>query len=163
MNEYEYSLFTYKVIFDDLAHEAAEGRLLPFGLTPEILEIEKAAVDRDVEQNAKVKEAIRKRKQIWDRIKREYIRANEAIGHKVDEKLKKDDYYRHQVLEYANAKGITGTGRKLRTPSYRGYLRKREGSTFDINTDYLQAEFEVMAQMHYDTMIARTIQVVTAL
>ena len=160
MNEYEYSLFTYKVIFDDLAHEAAEGRLLPFGLTPEILEIEKAAVDRAVEQNAKVKEAIRKRKQIWDRIKREYIQANEAIGHKVDERLKKEDYYRHQVLEYANAKGITGTGRKLRTPSYRGYLRKRKGSTFDINTDYLQAEFEVMAQMHYDTMIARTIQVV---
>ena len=53
-----------------------------------------------------------------------------------------------------------GAGKRLRTPTNRGFLRQRKGSTFDINTDYLQAEFEVMSQMHYDTEIAKTILMV---
>ena len=72
-------------------------------------------------------------------------------------KFKRHEYYRHQVLEYAQAKSITGTGKKLKTPVGRGFLKRREGSALDINTDYLEAEFEVMSRMLYDIEVADTI------
>ena len=160
MNEYEYDVFSYKVIFDDLAHEFEEGRLLPFGLTEDNFEDIKAYIDEEAAKLPKVQEAIAKRKEAWAEIKDAYIEAQQAVGFNVENRLKKEDYYHHQVLEYANKKGLMGSGKKLRVATGRGFLKQRSGSSFDINSDYLQAEFEVMAQMIMDAEVAKTIKIV---
>lgn len=160
LNEYEYDVFSYKVIFDDLAHEFEENHLLPFGLTEENFEDIKDYIDEEAAKLPKVQEAIEKRRGAWNKAKNDYIQAQKAVGFNVEDRLKKEDYFRHQVLEYANGKGVMGSGKRLRVQTGRGFLRKRGGSTYDINTDYLQAEFEVMAQMIVDTASAGTVKVV---
>lgn len=160
MTPYEYDVFTFKVILDDLKHEAEAGHILPFGFTPKKLESELERIDKEIKSRPQVKKALQKRQKIWDAIKKARIDAAKAVGVNLENRFTREDYYRHQVLEYANAKGLTGKGKKLRTPVNRGYLKKREGSSFDINTDYLQADFEVMAQMFYDIELDRVIKVV---
>lgn len=157
LTPYEYSLFEYKVIFDDLQEELEMGHPLPWGITKEILEAELARINKDVAENEKITKALKQRQEIWEQIKKDYIDICEKINFKVEERFKRKNYYRHQVLMYARAKSLMGTGKKLKTPAYRSYLLKRQGSELPINTNYLQAEFEVMTQMLYDTQIARTI------
>jgi len=155
-----FDLFERKVILDDLAEEAKLGHELPFGFTEETLRNEKQLIDAEVDKNPKVKAAIAKRNKVWKAIKNDYIKAMKAIGFNVEDRLQKVNYYRHQILEYANVKGPSGTGKKLKTPTGRGFLKTREGSALDINTNYLEAEYEVMAQMLYDIQVAKTIKAV---
>ncbi|MFB3926464.1 MAG: hypothetical protein ACE14T_10465 [Syntrophales bacterium] len=158
LDKADYDLFTRKVVLDDLLNVADKGRALPFGFTPETLKAAAGKVDSFVSQNPKVLAALEKRKASWDNLKSEYIGAMKDIGFDVADRFTNENYFRHQVLEYANAKGIYGTGKKLKTPTGRGFLKKREGSTKDINTDYLEAEFEVYGQMLRDIETARTIK-----
>lgn len=151
-----YDLFRRKVVLDDLAQDKS-GRL-PYGFTPETLAAEKAKIDAAVQSNPKIAQAAQTRTQTWEAIKSDYVQSMKDIGFDVSDRLGREDYFRHQVLEYANARALTGTGQKLKTPTNRGFLKEREGSAKDINADYLQAEFEVMGQMMYDTELARTIK-----
>ena len=150
-------LFARKVILDDLAKTEGE---LPFGLTKETLPIEKAKVDATVTNNPKVARAVELRRQVWDGVKSEYVKAMADIGLDVSNRVSREDYFRHQVLDYANLKAVSGVGQKLKKPTNRGFLKVREGSARDINTNYLQAEFEVMAQMLHDVETAKTLKAV---
>src|SRR5690606_3504056 len=53
---------------------------------------------------------------------------------------------------------IAGVGQRLRTPSGRSHLREREGSTKDINRDYVEVESEVIAQIIHDIEVAKVIK-----
>lgn len=158
LNSADYDLFTRKVILDDLAYEVEKGHALPFGFTKESLAIERGKVEKAVSANPRAQASLEKRKASWDTLKAVYTQAMKEIGFDVSEKFQNDAYFRHQVLEYANAKGIYGTGQKLKTPASRGFLKKRGGSELDINTDYLEAEYEVYGQMLRDIETARTIK-----
>lgn len=156
-------LFTRKVILDDLAREADLDRDLPFGLTKESVERNLADIDRLVSQNPDVADAVRARADAWTELKTRYSRAMRAIGQdRLADRLNKENYFRHQVLEYAQTRQRTpaGTGKELKSPTGRGFLRQRRGSTLDINANYLQADFEVMAQMEHDVEVAKTIRLV---
>ena len=143
------------------AGEITENEQLPFKLTLENFDQNKTYVDQRAVEMPKVMEAIEKRRQAWEEIKQNYIAAQKAVGFKVDKKLTKKDYYRHQILEYArDKKALFGTGQKLKTPTGRGFLRQREGSSLNFNTDYLQAEFEVMSQMIYDIEPSKIVKLV---
>jgi hypothetical protein len=75
----------------------------------------------------------------------------------MDEKaFRNPSYFRHQVLEYAEAKKILKGGR-LRTPTP-GYAKKRHGSDLDINSFYIQAEFEWLSQALKDIEVMKVIQ-----
>lgn len=158
LDKSEYDVFTRKVILNDLTNEATAGHDLPWGLTHESLIKEKIKFDSVVEGSPKVQDALIKRQVMWDNLKNRYSKAMSDIGVDVADKIKNEGYFRHQVLEYVNLNGIFGTGRKLKTPSNRGFLKKRKGSMLDINRDYLQPETEVMAQMNYDIAVAETIK-----
>ena len=156
-------LFTRKVILDDLSREADLDRDLPFGLTKESVERNLAEIDRLVSQNPDVAEAVQARADAWTELKTRYGRAMRAIGQdRLADRLNKENYFRHQVLEYAQTRQRTpaGTGKELKSPTGRGFLRQRRGSTLDINANYLQADFEVMAQMEHDVEVAKTIRLV---
>ncbi len=158
LDKNSYDLFTRKVILDDLAKTSEQGKDLPLGFNPETLIAEKSKLDMEVVNHPEVIEALRKRKILWDAIRNDYIKAQKAIGHDVSKKLQNDAYFRHQVLEYVNLRGLYGAGKKLKVPTARGFLKERKGSELDINTDYIQAEYEVMAQMLHDIEVARTIE-----
>jgi len=158
LSQREYDLFTRKVVMDDLANEAAGDRLLPFGLTSESLQQELPALNAAVSQNPNVQNALAKRQEITNAIKDDYIASMEDIGFNVGDRLSKENYFRHQVLEHMNNRALYGTGAKLKTPAGRGFLKQRLGSESDINTDYLQAEHEVLAQMIHDIEVGKTIK-----
>jgi hypothetical protein len=152
-----YDLFTRKVIMDDLTESAARGEELPFGFDQNSLAAEKSRIDSAVDTNRPVVEALQKRANLQNAVKDDYIGAMKSIGWDASKKFTRDNYFHHQVLDYMEAKRIAGTGAKLKAPTGRGFLKKREGSAQDISTNYLQAEWEVLSQMRYDTAVANTI------
>lgn len=155
-----YNLFERSVILNDLVQEAKAGRMLPFGFDDATVTAEKARLDAAVASNPNIQKAIAERGKAWDAIKDEYVAAMDKAGFDVSDRFKKEDYFRHQVLAYAQNKGVSGAGGRLRTPTGRGFLKQRQGSEMDINANYLQAEFEVMAQMLQDIEIAKVLAAV---
>jgi len=158
-------VFTRKVILDDLVQEAKEKRALPLGyseyddagnltIKEELLNVDKEKIDKLVFANPDIAEALARRDKMWKAI------TDELVEYDIlkEEQVKKD-YFRHQILEYVNAKSrVTkgvGPALKQRKP---GYAKQRQGSTYDINTDYLQAEFEVMSQALHDIEIAKLLK-----
>jgi hypothetical protein len=151
-------LFEQKVVLDDLMFEAEQGRALPFGFTPDTLATDHAEVSGRVEATPEVREAIARRNALWDAVKSEYIESMADIGFNVGDRFQNPAYFRHQVLTHAALKPETGGRKKLKTPTGRGFLRRRQGSTSDINARYIEAEAEVMSQMLYDIEVAKVIK-----
>jgi hypothetical protein len=169
LNETDKLDFAWKVILDDLMEEvylqsergtADDDIGLPYGYRPASLAKDHADLTRHIAGNAEIQAALQRRKEFWEKLREDYIKAMKVIGFDVSKFLKREFYFRHQVLNYTNLMGLFGAGDRLRTPSYRSHLRPRTGSDLDINADYLQAEHEVVAQMLYDIEIARTINAV---
>lgn len=157
----DYDLFEWKVLLSDLQREADQGHPLPFGYTPEKVASDLARVNAQVAQTPAVAEAWTARQKAWEDLKEKYTAAMDAIGFEdAGKKLNKQDYFRHQVLAHAAVNTPKGTAGRVRTPTGRSFLKRRTGSTYDINANYVQAEFEVMAQMDYDTELAKVIKLV---
>jgi len=154
----DYDIFTRKVILDDLSREAEKGHDLPWGFDKDTIKVERDRVNAIIDRSPIIQDALIKRKTMWDTVKDEYIKAMDDIGFDVSDRLKNEDYFRHQVLEYTNLQGLFGTGKKLKTPSSRGFLKARKGTELNINRDFIQPEYEVMSQMLYDIQVARTIK-----
>lgn len=161
LNKNTFNTFSRKVLLDDLIEEVNSDHLLPLGFTPESVEKEliriKPYITREVQQ------ALDKRTKYWDTIKDEYVNSMGEMGIDISNKFNRKNYFRHQVLEYINLQNlnatnaIKGEGNKMKTPLNRGFSKERAGTTMDINTDYLQAEYEVMAQMVHDKAVAKMI------
>ena len=155
------NLFRRKVILDDLVKTAEDGKDIPFGFELESAKSELARVDAEISKYPQISDAIQRRADYWDTLRGEYVEAMQQAGMDVSERFTNENYYRHQVLEYARVKNsVAGTGQRLKTPAGRGFLKKRKGSELDINTDYVEAEYQVMSQMFMDMEVARTIKYV---
>jgi hypothetical protein len=160
----DYDLFTRKVLFDDLT--STEGAL-PFGLDIDAAKAEAARVNELIEGdeskgvigNQRVKASVEYRQRWMDAVKSDYIDAHKSLGVDLSKRFKRENYFRHQVLYYMRLKQAERAGisampnaaGRAQTKLNRGFLKKREGSVLDINTDYLQAEWEVVSQMVADT------------
>jgi len=150
-----FNVFSRKVLLDDLSEEVIKGNLLPGGFTPESVAKELVRIQPYIIHE--VEAALAKREKHWDAIKTDYIKGMAEIGIDVSDKFNRKNYFRHQVLEYMQAKNILGEGNKMKTPTNRGFSKERKGTEMDINTDYLQAEYEVMGQMIHDKQVAQMI------
>ena len=157
LNPNEYSIFNRKVVLEDLAETGREGLTLPKGFTLEAIGEELPRLEKEISKSPKIAEALVQRRLMWKDVVDNYTLAMENIGVDVSERMSKAEYFRHQVIDYATNASPWGTGQKLKTPVYRGFLKKRHGSELAINTDYLQPEFEALSQMLEDTKIANTI------
>ena len=153
----QYDQLEWKALLEDLKQEGLAERALPFGYTPEKVADDLENLNAAIERDPAVQAAWQRRQQLWARLKQDYKGSMDAIGFNVDKKLTKQNYFRHQVLEHARERHLKGTGAQVRTPTGRGFLKARAGSSMDINANYIQAEFEVMAQMVYDTQLAKVI------
>lgn len=162
LDKSEYDIFARKVILDDLLADVERGKYdnekeLPFKFTAESLAAEKERLDALVDENPKIAAALAKRKAMWEVVKGEYIDALKPYKANVEDMFK-ENYYRHQVLDYVESNGIFGTGSKrLAFPVSRGYTKERTGYAGLYNTDYLEAEHNIMAQMLYDIEMAEAL------
>jgi hypothetical protein len=159
----EFKTFGELVYFLDLQEEAkiqlekGYGEiLLPNGITPR--EVDGLVKVLDGEATDKVRDAITKRRGIWNELKKQYITLNQALGFNVESRFLRENYYRHQVIEFMTDNRDGGTGKRdLGIKAGRGWLKQRQGSTKAINTDFLAVEYQAMLQMQYDTYIANTL------
>jgi hypothetical protein len=149
-------LFERKVLLDDLTREAKkENPSLPPGFTVENIIQEKITFDAKTQKNLRVQEALDLRGKTNKAVYDEWKTSSEAVGKSAPEF--NEDYFHHQVLEYANTKGLVGTGKRARIPK-RGFEKGRTGYEGSINTNYLEAEYEVLSQMIEDTKINKFIK-----
>lgn len=159
MNKAEYDVFNRKVVLDDLLKDynrgLYSGKELPFKFTPESLKAEVEKLDSLVQSNPNIANALSKRGEMWKQVQAEYIDAMSPYKSNVEDMFR-DNYYRHQVLDYIDNNGIFGTGKRLRTPN-KGYMKSRTGASNLYNTDYLEAEHQIMAQMLHDIETANTL------
>jgi hypothetical protein len=148
----EYDLFSRKVLLDDLAVEVDREHELPFGFTPESVAAAKAEVDQMAGRSEAVTAAAKLRAEALEKTKRALLDA----GVMTEEQFSNPSYFRHQVLEYAMERQGTQGASKVRRPRP-GYAKKREGSTLDINANYLEAEFEYLHRALIDVAASKTI------
>lgn len=112
-------LFTRKIILDDLIIEADKGRALPFGYTPETLQADHDRISQLVEANPDVKASVQLRAEVNRALVQELVdndllpvesvlTAQGLEKYKETGKYDASDintaYFRHQVLEHANAR-----------------------------------------------------------
>ncbi len=152
----KFKLFERKVLLNDLAEEASLGHELPFGYTLDTLKADIAKLNDVVNQYPEINKAITKRKRVHSAVIADLEAVMKAIGHPLKDVFTKKDYFRHQVLEHANTRWLVG--KKKLVPTGRDYMKHREGSTLDINTHYLEAEYEVLTRMIHDTHRAQFIE-----
>ncbi len=160
-------LFGRAVFVNGLEGDFKEGLDLPQGFTQENYPGEKERLDAKVADTPAVGEAVGKRREWRRELDTPYIKIMQEIGLDVGDRFKdkdgniKTDYMHHQVLEYAKLKGLAASmGVKLRTPARRGWLQTREGYSGDINSNYLEADFEVAVQQRVDMAKAEVIKFV---
>ncbi|MCR4293616.1 MAG: hypothetical protein NUV76_12155 [Candidatus Kuenenia sp.] len=154
------NIFDRKVILEDFKETAAEGKELPFGFTKESVAIELERINTEITKYPEIQKAVELRKELWNVLRETYTSAMKNIGEDVSGIFTKENYFRHQVLDYIKAQGLFGTGKRLKTPRGRSFQKKRKGSVLDIATDYIQAEAEVISQILYDIEVAKTIKMV---
>ncbi len=156
----KYDLFEWKVMLTDFVREANAGRKVPFGFTEKQTQAELDRVDHLLDLNPDIQERWELRQAYWQEMKTRYVEAMDAIGFDVKHKITKQDYFRHQVLAYMQEQASSAviSGKRVMTPTGRGFLKRRAGTTLPINANYLQAEFEVLAQMDYDIALAQVVR-----
>ena len=153
MEKKHYETFTMSLIMDDMIKDIDSGLLskkeeLPFGFTEREAREYQAQVADLVQATPIVADAIRRRNRFQRYLKKALVRADllpEAV-------LDDERYFHHQVLEYRAAealgesyKGIGVSSKDVRLKK-KGWQRARKGSIKDYNSDYAEAEFEVIAQ-----------------
>lgn len=149
----EYNRFERYVFLKDLMEEIEKEHTLPGLWTEDNVKHEYERVKNSLNDN--ILKAVERREQHMERIKKDYIKAMADIGFNVEDRFTRRNYFRHQVLEYMNAKKITGSGSRVKVNKNRGFLKKREGTHMAINEDYLQAEYEVLSNMLNDMETAK--------
>lgn len=156
----EFKTFSELVYFLDLQEEAQIQKergyteiLLPNEITPH--EVDQIVDILNTEATSNVKNALDKRRQIWDGLKEQYITLNQYVGFDVSDRFNRKNYYHHQVIEYMNqgGKGVA-KGKDIEIKAGRGWLKERQGSTKATNTDFLAVEYKAMLQMQYDIYVA---------
>ena len=159
LNNDDFDLFSRAMQLLDL-HETLElddNASLPWGFSTDSLETEYKKIMKEVDRNHAVSDAIEKAEILGRELSDDLANAAEALHlYNVRDKLKREHYFRHVVLDYFNhANG--GSRATLRNPTRRGYLKHRKGSEKDISSDWITAMGEVWARMNGDIKILHTL------
>ena len=158
-----FETFRKAVLVDDLMETVEmfeeQGETIPeelaFGFTPDLLRSEQKRFAKLVEDNPELAAAMKRRQQVWDNIKAEYLKAMKAAGADVEGKLARKAYFRHRVLLQKQIEERIA-GRKMQTPAGRSFLKRRRSSALamDYRTNFIETEFQVMTQIMTDTRMA---------
>lgn len=166
--------FTKLVYLNDLIEEAKVQRdsgkevKLPNGYSEEDvhrLHDELTAAFTESER-AHINEALSKRAAAWKRLTADYIKYNRLCGFDVSNRIKREEYFRHQVIDFMmDPQGHEkryGKVNGMHLNDGRSFLKRRSGSERSINTDFASVEFLALQQMHYDTEVAKALSKIKA-
>jgi len=110
-----------------------------------------------------VLQALENRKNMWDSLRDEYTAAFDALGINVQDKLVREEYFRHQIVQYRETfmqeQLKSGYG-KIKANIHRGFLRQRKGSPLPYYTDYLSVETETVAKMRQDIKLVNVLEII---
>ncbi len=156
-------LFSYKVAMDDILEQRKRdpnSSLVHWGNDLDSFMDDYNKINAKVSESPIVSEALVKRKEMWDNLKPAYIQSLKDVGFDVEKRFTRENYFHRMVIEYARTKAVPGGG--IRTPTARGFLKARTGSSKLFNTDYIQAEYSVLSQMRYDIEVANLVKSIDA-
>jgi|GEM_PF-3263742 len=153
----EYEVFTMNIILPDQIKDVESGLRDEDGLSWGYNSLEEMQEDLEHFKEAasqKVKDALFMREQTMGSLRKDLVK------HKILSKeiLKDPRYFHHQVMDYMTADQYAGTGSSDSRIHWKGWKSARNGSALDYNTDYLQAEYEVLAQGKADVMRAEALK-----
>lgn len=147
----------YPDILRDVKNGLYEGKKLPFGYKNKVeIETDYKEYQKILNENPDIKDAIEVRNKFM-RTFRQNLVDNKLLPEEV---LKDDNYFHHQVLEHMAMKDFQGTGTTagdVRTHR-KGWQRSRIGADKDFNTNYLEAEYEVISQGIAQLETAKTLR-----
>ncbi len=143
-----FEAFERHIVLQDLLADVRrgmfKGKALPWGYE-NVSEIEQDAnsMAAYVNNNPLLKDVLNKRQEMMGQVRDQLIE-NGILS----PKSKNDSYFHHQVLDYMNARqrqdvGVSSHDARLHE---KGWQRSRTGSMKAYNTNYLESEFEVLAQ-----------------
>jgi N12 class adenine-specific DNA methylase len=143
----KYDVFTRNIILPDLIKDIENGlygdeRDLPFGYA-DLGEVQAdlRKYQEIAEMNPDIQAAINNRENFHTSLTQELVDAG-LLSEKV---LEDDRYFHHQVIAYMDVKHVGASSGDVRTHK-KGWQRGRIGSSQDYNTDYLEAEYQYIAQ-----------------
>jgi hypothetical protein len=145
----KYKVFTYNVILPDLIADVEDGlhqeRGIPFkAVNAEELRTIYGRFKTLAQKYPDIQDALNRRNKFMDTLKDEQIK----LGILPAELAEDPHYYHHQVLSKMAEREFAGLGTRPKDVRVHksGYQYGRTGSAEDYNTEYLEAEFEVVAQ-----------------
>ena len=157
----QYEVFSRNIILNDLVKDFEKGlykgkKDLPFGYK-NISQI-RADISNNkkiVNANPGVQQSLKIRNTFMN------VLRNELVEHNVlPESVKNDERYFHrQTLAYMNLTSKrAGIGVSKVQKVKKGFQKRRKGGTLDYNTEYIESEFEVVAQSIAKIETVKTIQ-----
>jgi hypothetical protein len=181
LDENQFKAFSYKILLDDINETyerwKADGELpdgaddlfqLAFKLTPQRIAKDMPRLDAFVAADPKIQEAMAKREKVLNDIREDYTDAMQAAGFPMEwvdkdtgqktGRFTREKYYRHRILEHVRDEALKARlGGLPRIPGGRSFLKERgvDAASKDYQSDYITAEYEVLAQMVNDTRKAR--------
>jgi len=168
----EYEVFRYAVILPDLIdysekHGAKLNGQYPFGYN-NISEMKEdlKSINSLLRKHQKISDAVAERTKVINSLTDSLIKAGV-----LDEDKAYDNYFHHQVMaamgmkslgekgwqDYEGADIDVSTPASIEKRTY-GWQKARTGSWKDFNTNYVQAEFEVLAQGYHAVQSQRTLK-----
>ncbi|MEJ5241913.1 MAG: hypothetical protein WHS87_12010 [Anaerolineales bacterium] len=148
----QYEVFTMTLVMRDMIRDIDSGLLsgeLPFGFTEPEARAYLDRIEAVAASDPAIKQALERRQRFQRRLTEALVKA-ELLPEAV---LEDDRYFHHQVLEYQAIKALggeysgmgVGPTQDVRLKK-KGWQMARVGSAKDYNTQYVEAEFEVIAQ-----------------
>lgn len=143
----KYDIFTRNVVLPDIAKsiEAGlyEGKDLPFGYKNKGEVLQDVTRFREVaEANPSILRSIDRRNKFLRVLKQDLVKEKLLP----DEVLADDIYFHRQILEHARLKKGAGVTAGQVRERKKGFQLARKGSEKDFNTEYVESEFEYIAQ-----------------
>ncbi len=160
LNPDDYDLFGRAMALLDLKEtiELDSKAALPWDYSPDSLNADYENIMKYVNQNPKVADAIEKAELLNKEITAALIKAADKLQlFDLRDRLKRQHYFRHIVLEYYHQSGGATPRPTMKNPQRRGYLKHREGSEKDIASDWILAMAEVWLRMNNDIKIIDTL------
>jgi hypothetical protein len=145
-NKEHYEAFERYIVLQDLVNDIENTGLfankeLPWGYeTIDEVKTDMRNVRTYVMRNPTVLKAIRDRQTMMKEVKQALV-ANKLLKDNGNDK-----YFHHQVLAYMEGQVFPGVSSKDVRNNKKGWQRSRQGSIQAYNTNYIESEFEVLAQ-----------------
>ena len=159
MTEPEYQNFTMQLILPDMLADIKkfkiqleDGEKFNFGYES-AEQIQKDLDHFKKTAPKKVKDALKQREETLNSLRKEMVDLKILPKEVLDQ-----PYFHRQVLEHMEMKGLpTGSTAKGLRLGPKSWTKKRVGSLKDFNTDYIEAEYEVLAQGYESVAVKKAL------